>query len=551
MAFWVLILAGTCAEADEVHSNGRGGGSWSDPATWRGKAAPASEDEVVIARGDVVVFDRNDDKVAFVATGVAMVAGLAQPGAVGGLTVGADLLAGTRGKITCSKLSIDPKGGLAFKTGAGKIVLCVAGPIETYGTIKLDARASANDYVELRLCGTSAEKRTLQLKKGGSLLVHGRANLPGGRHNVALVARPQPLLKQPQSDPETLGVVEGEGGTMIDIQHAELVNIFLKGTSIDNTGAKPNERVNVARSRFTERSRILFVGCDTPTITANTFEESAPGMSATNAIHTYACSLAEIKGNAIRSGYSYGIAGTAMTDSVVTGNTVEKCTGGIYWYGENGMLKQNTIRHCSIGVAVTSMSGAMEDIVIDGCATGIYHAGATAQATNCRVLNIPKDGMAVSHFSGPLTLLNCNIRPEQIKLTKEVPPPATRPEFLVQSMDFLVVASKGGVPLGSRVEVTTANPPRPLPPGAADLNVRNVPAPFLRNGLTPLPKTTEAIVVKSWSFDADGKLVAAPEYTVQIVHGGKVVSSVKVKPDAKWYREKPDEAIPTVEVPAK
>jgi hypothetical protein len=30
-----------------------------------------------------------------------------------------------------------------------------------------------------------------------------------------------------------------------------------------------------------------------------------------------------------------------------------------------------------------------------------------------------------------------------------------------------------------------------------------------------------------------------------------VVSSVKARPDAKWYREKPDEAIPTVEVPAK
>lgn len=545
-----LFVGWSAAAGAEVHSNGKGGGAWSDPATWRGKAIPTSEDEVVIARGDVVVFDRNDDRVAFPQTGAAVMGGIGAPGAAGVFATSAAVLAGTSGQATCQKLSIDPTGSLTFKTGIGKVVLCAAGVIESYGTIKLDTRASATDSIELRLCGTTTEKRALHLKKGGALLVLGRANLPGGRPNAALVSWPQPCVKHAESDAEVLGTIEGEAGTMIDVQRAELVNVQLKAASIDNTGAKPNERLNVAHNQFRERSRITFSSCDTPMITNNTLEFPGPGILPVSGINTHGCSLAEIKGNTIRGGFIHGIAGQAATDSVVTGNTVEKCSNGIYWYGENGMLKQNTVRACDVGVVLTSMSGAMEDTVMDNCPVGLYHAVATAQLTNCRVINIPKNGVAVSYYSGPLTLLNCNIRPEQVKVL-QAPPPAVRPEFLVQSMEFLVVAPKMAVPPGSRVEVVTVNLAKPLPPGAADLNVRNAPAAFLRNGFTPLPKTTEAMVVKSWTLDADGKVVPPPEYTVRIVHGGKILGSMNAKPEARWYREKPDEAIATLEVPTK
>src|SRR5207244_7100623 len=90
----IVLTAHASAQAAEITSNGTGGGRWDDAATWRGKAVPGPGDEVVIAKDDVVAFDRNDD-----------------------------------GKITCKKLFLDPRGKLTFKTG-GKRILCVDGQVE-------------------------------------------------------------------------------------------------------------------------------------------------------------------------------------------------------------------------------------------------------------------------------------------------------------------------------------------------------------------------------------------------------------------------------------
>src|SRR5207248_1848768 len=116
--------------AAEIASNGFGGGAWSDPASWRGKKVPGPDDDIIIQKNDVVVFDRGDT-----------------------------------GKPTCRKLQIDPRGGLTFKTGAGKLVLAVTEPIETYGAIRLDGTKSASDEFELRLIGDAAGKRLVKLGK--------------------------------------------------------------------------------------------------------------------------------------------------------------------------------------------------------------------------------------------------------------------------------------------------------------------------------------------------------------------------------------------------
>jgi parallel beta-helix repeat protein len=540
------------AEAAEISSNGLGGGPWNDPATWRGKTVPGPDDDVVIAKGDVVIFSSNDDKVALLETGPAVVGSLETWAAT------AALLTGTAGKVSCQKLYLDPKSVLTFKSGGGKQTLSVAGPIEAFGTIKLDAHNTGSDFVELRLVGDKAEKRTLVLKDGGALLMSGRS-LRGGRCNVALTSQPLPALKPLLNDADALGVVEGNPSTMIDLQRAELVHVQLKALSIDNTGAKANERLNVADCRFSGRSRIAFNSCDTPIIANNRFEYSGEGGTLPEAaIYMYACSLAEIRGNTVRGPYVYAISGSAMVDSAVTGNSIENCANGIYWYGANGMIKQNTIRGCDTGVAITSMSGALEDISVDGAKIGLNHAGATAQVTNLQVTNLQKDGTPILYSSGPLTLLNCNFRPEQIKMEKPATPPTPAPPFLVQSLQYVVVGVKGDVPAGSQVELVTANPPKPLPPGALDLNIRNSPAKIGANGLTPLPKSLEPLIVKTWVIGADYKVVPAPEYSVKVLGpaaatGGPrpVLKTLPVKPDDKWFRAKPNEPTPTVEVSLK
>lgn len=555
VAWLGLVVVAPSSSAAEIYSNGKGGGPWSDPTTWRGKAAPGPEDDVVIARGDEVIFDRNDDRVALLETGAAMIGSARLPD-LGAFTAGATLLAGSVGKASCHKLFLDPKSLLSFKTGAGKQTLCVAGPVEAFGTIKLDAHNNPKDFLELRLIGDTQAKRIMHLKKGAALLLTGAADPRERRRNVAITSWPQPLLKIPTVDADCLGTVEGQAESMIDVQRAEVVNIFLTANYIDNTGAKANERINVAESRFSQFSRLYCVGCDTPLIVHNYFDCGDASLP-TSAINLYASPLAEVRGNRIRGRYTYGIQGTAQTDSVVTDNTIENCSGGIYWYGTNGMIKQATIKGCDTGVAITSMSGAIDDVTVEGAKTGLYHGGADAQVSNFRVTKLQKDGIAVDYYSGPLTLLNCNIRPEQIRVAKQAPEPKP-PEFLVQSMQFLVVGVKGDLAADMQVEVTTANPTAPLAPGAADLNVRNSPAVVHRNGMTNLPKTLEPVIVKSWIIDANGKVVPAPEYVVKVLGpaGGEkgerpVFKTMKVKPEERWFRDKPDVPTATLEVPLK
>jgi hypothetical protein len=537
--------------AAEVTSNGTGGGAWSDPTTWRGKTVPGPEDDAVVARGDLVVFDRNDDTLAYVETAASL---------VGGDNIWADcaaLLVGSQGKTTCRQLLIDPKGMLTFKSGAGRLCFCCAGPVEAYGTFKLDARASASDRFEFRLVGETTEKRSCKFVKGGSLIMLGRPGLENQQCNVVISSRPQPGQRDLFSFPEHgEAVVDGGEGATIEVQHAAVNNVLLRGTGIDNTGAKPNERFNITDSRFCLKGRIYASGCDSPLIANNHFELADARISMIYAaITVYGSPLAEVRGNFVRGRYIYAIGGHAQTDSVVTDNTAEGCATGIYWYGANGMIRKFTARDCDTGVVVTSMSGALDDILIENCTMGYNHAGANAQISNMRIAKVPpKNGVVVYYSSGPMTLINCNVKPEQIKIHEVPKPGAKDPHIEIQAMENLVVSVKAGAPPGSYVEVATAQRATPLAPGAADLNIRNVPAQILSNGLTPLPTSREPIVVKSWAYDAAGKLIPAPEYIVRILAPGqdrKELKALKVKPDQSWYRTPQNLRVPTVEVSLK
>ena len=48
VGLWVLTSTAPLF-AEEIHSNGLGGGDWSDPLSWREKKVPTAEDDAVIA----------------------------------------------------------------------------------------------------------------------------------------------------------------------------------------------------------------------------------------------------------------------------------------------------------------------------------------------------------------------------------------------------------------------------------------------------------------------------------------------------------------------
>ena len=121
-----LALGGRAVAAD-IHSNGRGGGVWSDPGTWKGSALPGTGDVAIVATGDGVIFDGTNTE-----------------------------------RLTCRQLMIDPRGILSFKADEGQYVLSVGGPVETYGTIRMEGSKAPEGSMELRLMGTQEETRAVR-----------------------------------------------------------------------------------------------------------------------------------------------------------------------------------------------------------------------------------------------------------------------------------------------------------------------------------------------------------------------------------------------------
>jgi hypothetical protein len=509
----ISLGASSFASAAEISTNGIGGGPWSDPATWRGKAVPSPKDDVVIQKHDIVSFDRNDD-----------------------------------GKVSCRKLQIDPKGVFVFKTGAGKQICCVADALESFGVIKLDGTKSAGDFLELRMVGDSADKRKIKLGKGANLLLYGNANLPDNKRNVALSSP-----KLPDQKNDLVSVVEADGVVSIDWQRAYLKDVKLMAKKIDNTGSKPNERINITDNQFTGQGRIWLHSCDTPVIAKNTFEFTGAKPLDEPAIEVLHSPLAEIKGNHVRGGFFIGINVNYQSDSVLIGNTIEKCKFGINGgYGiPNTMIRKCIVRGCETGIKLEGGSGVLEDIAVEGATTAFHIQNSNLQLTNFHVKDLAAKGTAVLFDNGTLTLLNCNIAPGQIKIGSQ---PATAKADLVTCLQYAVVGVKDA-PADCLVELRTVS--TALPADAADPNVRNSPAP-LTGGLTPLPKALNPLIVKAWSIDLKGKLQAAPEYTVTVLgpaaKEGDARPLLKIttfRPQENAFRARLDDATATLEVKLK
>ena len=447
------------------------------------------------------------------------------------------------GKTTCARLDIDPQGALKFKTGAGKIIFVVPGPVESFGLIKLDGTASADDFHELRLTGKSPDDRTVKFEKGGALVVSGKGKLPGGKRNVLLGSKaPDPKAA------DVTGKLQVKGG-ILDVRQADLRDLKLLGDDIDNTGATAGQRCNVLGNRFLERCNLGLTTCDTPFVTDNVFDYTGGPWHQPAAIALNGCPLAEVKNNTIKGSFYHAFSVYGCTDAVLSGNSSDRCYVGVYSVGTT-TFKGHRVREAGGGFAVTSFTGTLEDCVFEKCAYGIHLSTGTVQMTSCVYRDPPKDGHAIDFALGEITLINCDFGPENIVLPK-VLPKADKP--FVTAMHYLILKVNGEVPEDSEIDVRTVNPKPALAPGAADLNVRNAPAPLV-GGRTPLPQSLSPLILRAWVLDKDGKTVPVPEYSVRVLAPAqdgkerKVLKTLTIKPDAKWFRPKPNDPAPTLQV---
>jgi parallel beta-helix repeat protein len=525
-------------EAKEIHSNGVGGGEWSDPATWKGGVVPTAKDDVTVTAGDQVIFNKDD-------TGV----------------------------VSCGALYIDPRSVLSFKNSDGVKVMCVGGPIESYGAIRMgagasrsdpDANGSPKDVQKLIMVGPTAESRSIKLMQNGSILVYGsRRKGENNKSNIYFG------VGAPAAGAAVIpGLIKGGKSNMIDIQRAAVDNIAVTASGIDNTGSKANERFNITSCNFSGYARITIDTCDTPVIANNDF---IPGEGVAPAVAAIAVSyspLADIKGNVIKGAYTTGIQGAAQPDSTVMNNVISDTTQiGIYWYGTNAIIKKNTVTNCPTAMHLTSMTGVVEESTIKGAKEGMNVTNTRIQVTNVSYQDLVKEtGKAVSISSATGLFLNCNLKPEMFSVW------GGNPEVPVQTREYLVIkvtwpGMKEGKPApgsGGKelwAEVNTQNLKEPLKPGQMDPNVIGSPAKVnLQTGFTPYPDSSDALVVNSWGINKPGKTLEAPEYKIRIGVAPddpnskdtmKMLKELVVKPQADWFRASPDNGKPTVEVELK
>ena len=145
--------------------------------------------------------------------------------------------------------------------------------------------------------------------------------------------------------------------------------------------------------------------------------------------------------------------------------------------------------NCTTGISLEGASGVVEDTLIEGATTAFHHENCNLQLTTFEIKGLNPKGIAINFVSGKLSLLNCNIEPKQIKVG---PPPATAKDDPIICLQYAVVAVKGA-PANCLVEMRTND--AKLAADVTDSNVRNSPA-GLADGLTPLPKTVNPLIVK-------------------------------------------------------
>ncbi len=518
-----LGLSSSRLNADEIHSNGLGGGRWSDPATWRGGKVPTSADDAVISSRDSVLFDRDDSD-----------------------------------KPTCKQLILDPKSMLTFQSGLGKRTLNVDGPVEIYGTFKMVAQA-ATDTMALQISASLSAERTLKVERGGAFLVAGRPFAPGAKPSVSVHVTAPPEGKTLASAELA---VSNKGS--IDLQNAWIGQVAITVTGIDNTGAKPNERCNFTGNLFTAQSQVSLVNCDSAVVARNTFEAREGSRPKAAAIRVTSSPLVDVRENRIVGPYWFGIE-LMFSECTVGGNQIEQCTTGIVGTRSPLLLKGNLLRKCGIGVRTTLARGSSEDLQIEECDQPALLEASTLQLSGVQVrTRPPAPGGASAAAGNPLRvvgsivqLLNCNLEPQDVAVIHDKNAARSNPnhEPPVQALAFLVVKLSGEIPRNATVQVLTATPSSQRAQGTRDPNVRNSPAPVRADGTTPLPSTLVPLILKSWSLDEGGALLPSPSYTLQVLAPAAesgaapvLLKSVPLKPDGSWFRSSASTPTPTLEV---
>jgi hypothetical protein len=496
------------AYPSELHSNGRGGGAWTDPMSWRERIVPFSSDTVILTAGDTIEFDGDG-----------------------------------RTEASCRRLLLDPQSTLTFRDDGETHVLSINGGGESYGLIRMDGHTQPQGILELRMVSSDPDDNQFLLRNKSALFLMGHERPVGGRPNVRMTGG---RLDTGRPKTQPLTVMAG-AGVQIDCQRGEFSNVVLRAEKLDNTGVRMDERMQLTGNRFVGGARVELVQCDTPLIQKNSWVGGGEADAGITALKLDGCSLAQLQYNTFSGAYERAVWLVRDTDTSAMFNEIAGAVQGFDWQGQNAMLKSNRIRVTGTGVLFDKTPAVIESSTIEG-EIPLVARQARLQVTDCGLTAIDTNGPLIRLESSSATILNVAVTTGQVQRTGTAPGP-----FWVETMNYAVVQVRGTVPAGARVVMRTAKASGGPPAGAADMNVRNSPVPVSPAGWTPLPRSLRALIVRAWSVTGAGVVKEAPFYDLEVTTSdtagvARVVKTQVVEPKADWVRLDPQAAQATVEV---
>lgn len=577
LAALLLVAPLASAGGEEIHSNGRGGGLWSEPETWHGNRVPGPEDTVVIAMRDRVEFDRDD-----------------------------------REEPTCGALYLDPEAVLTFREGRHRRTLSVAGPVESYGTIRVDGTGDRRGQYEIRLVaeGPSVEQRTIHLRENAGLMLYGHEQHRGNQRNVRLIAGRE---IDPEADDETQieripGRIVADGDVMFDVHHAHVHDVEIELANLDNSGGT-RERLNIIGCYLTGHTTLRLENCDTPVVRNSHFhtDDDAEPYQAVRLVDN---DLAQLTNNRFEGPYNRALHINPDNNSTIADTEIVGVTNrGMYLRSVTDTAIRNVRidgEGASTGIWVQSSRGGalLERVRVRDVEQAFRFRHSRAQLSDCsaeglRVEEEGDPGVALYLYRSSVRLINSPFDPDEIEINDGGSPPGDDP--YLQTMQHVIVrvvpaekaddadaeaeleqraerAAQAGqagqsgqagqamsrrqhgmseldLPPGLQVRLQTAEESGGVPEGRADLNVRNSPVPVSRTtGLTPLPRSQRALAVQSWRYDRDAEFRQAPFYELIVEArtgedgAHETLVSRTIEPGVDWFRANPNAPEPTVEV---
>jgi hypothetical protein len=327
----------------------------------------------------------------------------------------------------------------------------------------------------------------------------------------------------------------------------------VQAAKLDNTGYKPNQRLNIIACHFTNGATVRLAYCDTAVIRDNQFRIGAQPVRVASAITLARGSLSACRGNTI-DGYSQAIHFSHEVDASILDNRLLNLQSGLVGaHARNSMIKGNTISNAAIGIELAECSGIVEDLRIENARKhGIVLRKASMQVTDAVFADLDPDAVPLLLDSASVTLLNANLTPKAIRLSGKRPPQG----HWVQAMNYLVVRLTGKAPPRALVQVATAAVSGGVPKdGAADLNVRNAPAEIGSSGWSPLPATMRPLIVRAWSIKSNEELADPPFYDLTVrrfqadgTPDPKPIHAQVIEPRDSWFRPAPNAAVATLEI---